>query len=176
MQTNRTDEEFKPIKGYEGLYEISSLGRIFSLSKSWGRNRFHPKMELLQSFSSKYLSVHLNNNGNARTLRTHNLVWDHFGDRPRKGFKSQVDHKDGDRLNNGINNLQLLTGRRNSIKSHIQGGRTLPTGVYPRQGGTRFVASIVVNKKSLYLGYFSSMDQASRAYQNQLSQIEVANG
>ena len=119
-------EQFKPIKGYANLYEISNFGRIKSLSKEWqcgyGSNRSKPTTFCKSTIGSNgYGVIRLRKNGTKLTKAVHILVWDAFGVGQRDGHSVQVDHIDNNKLNNRIDNLQLLTPR----KKHKQGQITI---------------------------------------------------
>ena len=162
-------EEWKEIEGYEGRYEVSNHGRIKS----------HTKGEIIMSLgidTGGYANVGLKLNG--RTTRTvHTLVWDCFGNQPRDGRKLQVDHIDGNKLNNQINNLQLLSNRANVTKHHKR-QRNLPTGVYRIRN--KYQAKIRKGADRISLGYYDTPEDASLSYQEALNKItkqtEVANG
>ncbi len=103
-------EIWKPIEGFEELYAISNLARV----KSFYANKI--RILKLNITKGGYLTVGLCKDGKNKTHYVHHLVWDHFGDCPRNGHKQLVDHRDEDKLNPRIDNLQLLTNRQNSIK------------------------------------------------------------
>lgn len=90
------DEEWRDVKGYEGLYQVSNWGRVKSFCKS---------EKILVSFSlGNYLGVKLRKNGNNKTCTVHRLVASAFIPNS-KGF-SQVNHKDENKQNNDVNNLE----------------------------------------------------------------------
>ena len=166
-------EQFKPIKDYESLYEISNLGRVKSLK----RYRVYKKKSgalhkerILKAWvnSDGYFTVSLCKDSKTKSCGMHCLVWDAFGDKPRDGYKLQVDHKDEDKLNNRIDNLQLLTHRQNISKSY-QTKRELPTGVWLNK--KRYIARIKINGKTKYLGSFKCSTGAGLAYEKALKII-----
>lgn len=95
-------EEWKDIKGYEGLYQISNYGRLKSFKKN---NQGY----IMSNKNSKgwYLTVVLtDSSGRRKTDRIHVLVAKHFiGDIP-KGY--HVHHKDGNKQNNFVGNLEII--------------------------------------------------------------------
>jgi len=137
---------WKDIKGFKGKYRISNFGRVLSLeSKALGRNGSMRKIKariLKPGLSGgMYLTVNLCDNG-PLTSSVHKLVWDYFGNKEQiKGL--EIDHIDGNKLNNHINNLQLLTQRQNTSKS--QTNRTGFTGLFYQKNG--YQAQIIINKK-----------------------------
>lgn len=109
-------EEWRDIKGYEGIYQVSNYGRIKSLSRiiSIGRGHFRLSNEkiLKQSESNKgYYIICLHNNYKERKHLVHRIVYESFiGDIP-KGM--EVNHIDENPKNNKVTNLNLLTHKEN---------------------------------------------------------------
>lgn len=170
-------EEWKPIKNYEGLYEISQYARIKSLirTRCSGRGRYAPiKERMLKTAldSTGYLMTAISKSGKSKSMSIHRTVWDYFGDSPRNAHTLQVDHVYNDRLNCTIWNLQLLTGRANICKEvELKKRDALPLGVYKRKN--RFAAQITLNRKVRYLGAFRSPELASQLYRFVRKQIEI---
>lgn len=103
-------EQWKSITGYEGLYEVSSLGRVRSL---WdGRLQIH-RTKVLKPMKNKcgYLFVVLFKNGERKMFRVHRLVSEAFIDNPLN--KQEVNHKDEDKTNNRVDNLEWMTRNEN---------------------------------------------------------------
>lgn len=100
-------EVWKDIKGYEGLYQISNLGRVKSLRSnqflSGGNN------------GNGYQFVFLCNKKVNKRFYIHRLVALHFI--PTKNNKLQVNHKDGNKSNNCVENLEWCTNKENLIHS-----------------------------------------------------------
>jgi hypothetical protein len=94
--------------------------------------------------------------------KVHHLVWDAFREEPRKGL--DVDHIDGNTINNHLDNLQLLTHRANVAKGHRK-NRALPTGVYYLASTKKYIAYAVIQSKTRYLGIYKTPEEASAAYQ-----------
>jgi hypothetical protein len=115
-------EIWKDIQNFEGLYQISNLGRVKSLDRyielKNGTNRF-VKGRVLKPSKHKtkpsYYNVILSNKGKRYSMSIHRLVAEHFI--PNKDGKPQVNHKDGDKLNNKVNNLEWVTYSENTIHS-----------------------------------------------------------
>ncbi|WP_417140580.1 NUMOD4 domain-containing protein [Phocaeicola coprocola] len=102
-----SSEIWKPIKDYEGLYEVSSLGRIKSMPKKFIRNgavtHFEEKI-LTPSDSHGYRSVVLTKNGIHKTHSVHRLVALAFIQNPNN--YTQINHKDENKSNNRVENLE----------------------------------------------------------------------
>lgn len=114
-------EDWKPVKGYEGKYEISSLGRVKSLSREmWNGYKFWKSKEIFlkPSISAQgYYIVGLSDeNRKNKTTTIHKLVAEVFLEHTRCGFEIVVDHIDSDKHNNNVNNLRLVTSRFNLSK------------------------------------------------------------
>lgn len=104
MPTNgRNKEIWKSIKGYEGLYEVSSFGRI----KSCRRN----KIMSLTLKPNGYLKVNLVKNKVWKTFLVHRIVALNFIDNKHNG--DVVNHKDFDRSNNLVYNLEWVSQYEN---------------------------------------------------------------
>lgn len=97
----------KSIKGYEDLYLISKTGRIFS--KITNRYKVFNK-------STKYLRIDLYKNGKVKWFSIHRLVALNFIPNPLK--KLYVNHKDGNKLNNNVSNLEWVTHAENIQHSY----------------------------------------------------------
>lgn len=102
-------EEWQPVIGYEGCYEVSNLGRIRSLKSRSGR----PRQRLLKShsFNRDYARVLLFRNGSGQTHAVHRLVAKAFLGPVPEG--KEVNHKDGMKANNRTQNLEYVTAAEN---------------------------------------------------------------
>ena len=112
------EEVWKDIKGYEGLYKVSTYGRVKSLSKS--SNGY--KEKILKGYNTgkdrKYVCVKLYDKfGNKKNYKIHRLVAEAFLDNYNN--LPQVNHIDGDTFNNNINNLEWCTNEENQKESFI---------------------------------------------------------
>lgn len=98
-------------------YQVSNLGRVKSIdryTKARGNEIIHRKEKLLKSFINKkgYKQVTLyDDNGNIKTMRVHKLVAEAFIE--NKDNLPQVNHKDGNKLNNVVSNLEWITNYDN---------------------------------------------------------------
>lgn len=90
-------EIWKGINGYEGLYQVSNLGRVKS------------KRKILKPINGEYLKVGLSKNGVQKTLYIHRLVAETFLGRSNL----QVNHKDENKHNNYVDNLEWISFKEN---------------------------------------------------------------
>ena len=98
-------EEWKDIKGYEGLYQVSNLGRVKSLK--FGKER------ILKTGVDRYgyISVNLYKNNKRKLCKVHRLVAEAFI--PNLENKPEVNHLDEDKTNNMVSNLEWCTRNEN---------------------------------------------------------------
>ena len=96
-------EIFKDIKNYEGLYQVSNLGRVYSIRNN---KILKPKLN-----KCGYLSVNLKYKGSHVTKSIHRLVAEAFI--PNQNDFPQVNHKDEDKTNNCVDNLEWCTAKYN---------------------------------------------------------------
>ena len=99
-------EIWKDIEGYEGLYQVNNLGRV----KRYYKNS---KEKILKPFSNRdgYLNVKLYKEGKSKQSKVHRLVAQAFILNPED--KPEVNHKDEDKTNNKVENLEWMTRREN---------------------------------------------------------------
>lgn len=171
-------EIWRSIKNYEDLYEISNYGNVKSLARAWtvgnGSKISHKEIFMkLRNHNSGYYAVTLFKNGKGIDYLVHHLIWDAFGNGLRDGKKLQIDHIDNNKLNNHIDNLQLLTQKENLTKHYLSKNRGLPIGVY--KTGRKFKASIWQKSKRNHLGTFNCPTVAHFAYLLKLKQIQGVN-
>lgn len=111
-------DNWKDIPGFEELYQVNQSGEIKSLEKRWitgkgnGRNHVQPEKHI-KPFVSKfgYLRVSLWKAGKPKKIHIHTIVAMAFIPNPEN--KAQVNHKDGNKINNSVNNLEWNTASEN---------------------------------------------------------------
>lgn len=133
-----TLEIWKDCKGYEGLYQVSNLGRVKSLPRV---RRNHIGGVWIQEGKIKkgtvnyqgYVHVRLTGkSGKAKTEKVHRLVALVFCDKPEGA--TEVDHIDGNRKNNRADNLQWVSHKEN-INKRFEDGTAYPYVIRCRETG-----------------------------------------
>jgi hypothetical protein len=105
-------EIWKQIEYYKGLYEVSNFGRIKSLSHINNVGKLRPECILKNRLTDRgYQSVVLYNNGKAKSFRVHQLVGKSFIHNPLN--KPYINHLDGIKSNNNVDNLEWVTHSEN---------------------------------------------------------------
>lgn len=108
---NIQQEIWKPIQGYEGIYEISSLGRVKTLERRDCRGQYRKSILLKAASVRGYLQIQLWNNRMSRIYKIHRLVAQVFIPNPEN--KPQVNHKNGVKTDNNVENLEWCTSLEN---------------------------------------------------------------
>lgn len=106
------EEVWKDIEGYEGLYQISNLGNVKGIKRKGSSGcKLRPALR-----KDGYMQVSLRKEGKDSSYLVHRLVAIAF--LPMTNEKNQVNHKDGNRTNNILENLEWCTPQENTLHSH----------------------------------------------------------
>lgn len=101
-------ERWKPVVGYEGLYEVSNLGRVRSLPRKGTKGGI---VKASYSNSKHYAHIPLTKNKRGRTVSLHRVVAQAWI--PNPDNKPQVNHKNGIKSDNRVANLEWMTNIEN---------------------------------------------------------------
>lgn len=108
-------EEWRDIQGYEGLYQVSNLGRVKSLERmvsfGWSHRTISEKILKQFKLNSGYLFVCLKKDGKGKNKTIHRLVAEAFI--PNPDNLPQCNHKDENPLNNCLENLEWCDAKYN---------------------------------------------------------------
>jgi len=120
------NEIWKDINGYEGLYQISSLGRVKSFAKVKTGKRpsrgYYCGREIYMSICDNgrgYMFVSIRCGSKKKNKYIHRLLAQHFIPNPQN--KPQVNHINGIKSDNRIENLEWVTERENAIHAFKNG-------------------------------------------------------
>ena len=157
-------EKFKDIPDYNGVYQVSNLGNVKSFK--------YGKEKLLKPAinSCGYLNVILCKDGKTKSYKVHQLVAMAFLEHTPDGMNSVVDHIDNNRLNNYMDNLQIISNRENSSRNKID------CGVSWVKAANKWQAQIVIGGKVVHLGLFTEKQEGLNMYQLALKNIHLYNG
>lgn len=170
------NEIWKAIPGYEGLYEVSNTGQIKSLERIVlfrHSRRTHPEIIMKQSKNiitkHGYMRVTLCKNGLFSKMLVHKIVCLAFIGEAPKGHV--VNHKDLNKSNNYLVNLEYVTTRQN-VHHQLSLTKKLPIGVSKHR--KKYKSVITINGKAMWLGSHDTHEKASEAYQNALLHVNNA--
>lgn len=160
---NENENEIWVSVPFDMDYEVSSLGRI----KSYKRN----KEKLLSPHKNikGYMYINLCVNKKRLVITVHRLMaLAFFG--VNTDHNTVVDHIDGNKSNNLLENLRIVSQRENASweRSH----RDLPMGVYRTKSPGIYRVLCRFNDKVSYLGSFPTPELASEAYQNHIKSLQ----
>ena len=165
-------EVWKDVVGYEGCYKVSDKGSVLSIGrviehKNGLKRRIKERVRIPSVAGDGYLATKLCFKGVCKTIKVHKMVATAFLNHKPDGTMSiVVDHIDGNKLNNNLKNLQLITQRKNCGKVIRKNKHSKYLGVYKIKITDKWFSSIRTNdRKQKYLGTFNTELEASNAYQ-----------
>jgi len=151
-------ENWKDIKGYEGFYQVSDIGRVKSLRYG----------NILKTHISNngYMVVNLSANTRRAKKMVHTLVAESFLNH-KSTREKVVDHINNIKIDNNLSNLQIISHRENCIKDKKE-----YVGTSYNKGNNKWIAMVSIDKNQTYLGSFDTQERASIAYQFALTQLD----
>lgn len=159
-------EIWKDVIGYEGIYKISNIGRVMSMSRVIITSKGPKKLSKDKLLSNKerhgYPRVILSKDNKVKHRDVHTLVAESFLGYS-KNIGLVVDHIDNNPSNNNVSNLQIITHRMNCSKDKKR-KVNLPNGV-TMSTSKRFRATYSNKGINTYIGTFNCQTAASLAYQ-----------
>jgi phosphomannomutase len=158
-------EVWKDIVGYVGLYQVSNLGNVKSLDKICGGRKGIVKGKPIatQDNGRGYINVCLNKDGQAKRVYVHRLVAEAF--LPKENLKDCVNHKDGNKANNNLDNLEWVTRSENMQHAYSNG----LAKQYERSGTKNPAARVVIDIESGV--FYETMKEVSELYKISVSYL-----
>lgn len=143
-------EIWKDVVGYEGLYKVSNFGRIKSFPL---RSNHNGELIMKNQIITGYKVVSLCKNNKMKLVKVHRLVAIAFIDNPDN--KPQVNHIDGNKLNNNVDNLEWVTAQENSIHAFRTGLRNNPQG---KENGRSLIVEQIDKDNRLIAEYYGTRE------------------
>ena len=154
------NEIWKDIVGYEGQYQVSNLGNVVSLNykRSGSPHLLKPTITY-----DGYYRVHIGGKKRPLQKTVHIFVAEAFI--PNPDNKPQVNHKDGNKANNSVSNLEWVTGKENIIHSLVTGLRKPENHIYPK-GSDHYCSKPVLqyDLKGNFIRKWDCQSEAARFY------------
>jgi len=166
---------WKDVPGFEEKYKISNKGEVKSLARKVKHSLY--KTQTLQTKLLKpilnahgYLQVSLYNNGKETIMKIHQLMAIVFLNHTPNKFNLVVNHKDFNKLNNNLENLEIVTNRKNTNRKHLKHSSKY-TGVSWNKKAKKWESRIYINGVNKNLGFFENEKDAGKAYKKELKRI-----
>lgn len=158
-------EMWKDIDGFVGIYQISNFGRVKSLSRKIknGRNSFFISKEKFLKFRKNkkgYLQVNLSKDGKDYFKGLHQIVADNFIDKEDSSY--EVNHIDGDKTNNCLNNLEWVSHKDNMIHAVKHGLLKYDKEILLRNNELKRKRVSQYDKSMNFIRTYSSINEAIR--------------
>lgn len=155
-------EIWKPIKGYEHRYKVSTLGNIKTLNY---KNKGFEKILKPSEAGAGYLMIRLLKDNKIKSFYIHRLVVSNFISEIEKGF--DINHLDKNKKNNSLNNLEIISHRENCCHSFTNTNKLSKyIGVSFNKNANKWIAGIKINGNRKHLGYFNDENSAYEARKN----------
>ena len=174
-----TREVWKDIPNYEGYYQVSDIGRVRSLDRTViyknGRECFYKGRIIKGIVSNGYRQTTLKKNNIGRTFKFSQLVTMAFLGHEPNGVDFVIDHINGDRSDDRVENLRIVTQRENSSTCFRSDRDSLSSeyvGVNWDKTVSKWRSQIQSKGVQTYLGYYNTDIEASNAYQEALSKVK----
>lgn len=177
---NKIEEIWKDIPDYEGYYQSSNLGRVRSLDRtvtySNGHDRFYKGRVIKGGVNnSGYKVYRLSINNIDRTFQGSQLVAMAFLGHKPNGYTLVVDHINGNKSDDRVENIRIVTQRANTsscFRSDKDSFSSEYVGVSWNENACKWKAQISHNGMGVILGCYDTEIEASNAYLLALSKIE----
>lgn len=144
---------WKDIVGYEGMYMVSDDGQIMNVRKHI----------LKPVILNGYNRINCHKDGILKSYLVHRLVAEAFIENPDN--KEFVDHINGNRQDNRVENLRWATAQENCRNCSLYSNNTTGfKGVHFKKSSGKYGAGIRIDGKRHHIGYYDTAEEASEAY------------
>lgn len=169
-------EIWKPVKDYEGYYEISNFGKVKSLQRmvngKGGKQRVNKERILRPCFAEGYPFVKLNVNKKGFTAKIHRLVAIAFVPNPNN--YPIVHHKNEIKSDHSIDNLEWCNNRINvSYSTNKENTYSKQIGVTYAKKINRWISGTNIKDKTVYFGCFKTEQEAIDCYFESMSKLNI---
>lgn len=158
-------EIWKDIKGFEGYYQISNYGNVKGLTrkvKKWDGEKIIKEKIKIADLTKGYYRIALYKKNKIKKEQIHRLVATHFILNPEN--KPQVNHIDGNKLNNHVSNLEWVTQSENQIHAYKIGLQKKPILYCENHNRTNLKNKDVINIRKKYKPYKYTMKMLAKEY------------
>lgn len=168
-------ERWSPAEGFEQFYQVSSFGRVRSLSRIMeveGRVPYLKKGRVLKQRKNElgYFCINMYGNKNKKTIKVHRLVAIAFCSGRHEALV--VDHANGNARNNHHENLRWVSDSLNMMNIHKTKTKSGVAGVRFRKGlKNPWEARGTLNGKYTSIGHFQTMEMAIEARKNHIEKV-----
>lgn len=156
------NEIWKDIRDYEGYYQVSNLGRVRSLDRyvicKNGKTQFKRGMLCSICYNKRVdiYEVHLHKDSKRKCLKIHRLVAEAFIPNDDPIHKTTINHIDGNRANNRVDNLEWASYSENEKHSYDELNRPINIPKKPKR------QTIAIEKNNKLKTIYESIEAASR--------------
>lgn len=155
------NEEWRDIRGYEGLYQVSNLGRV----KSLGAHKNRPNEKILKPIKRKkesnYVAVNLFKNKKIKMFFIHRLVASAFLD--KKDERPEVNHIDHNPENNAVSNLEYVN-RDENLRCYYNKHRLYKGFITRADRKRKFTVTMIVYGIKIYGESFFNKEDAQKSF------------
>lgn len=157
------EEIWKDLKNYEGLYKVSSCGRIISTK------RYKKEAKYGHNTPKGYKFFIISKNKKTKSVLMHRIIAETFIPNPEN--KPYINHINGDRSDNRVENLEWCTERENVSHQNVRRRKTSKyVGVSWNKLNCKWAATININKTNYWLGLHNTEESARQAYETKLNE------
>lgn len=166
-------EIWKDIIGYENIYQVSNLGNIKSLDRivKYSNGKIYKyKGKLRNPSISEYRLIALSKNNKVSMVKISRLVAIHFIKKDNK--RNIVNHKDHNKLNDCVDNLEWVNHSENSLHSSNRHNKL--RGIFYDKKRERWASYIYRNNKNIFVGRFHTKEEAIEKQKEKLKEYDYS--